>query len=80
LAEDTVELATRQRMGFFGFALGVSLHFFMMIIANLVPPILYVLMLITPRYEFPWNYIMIFVTPLIWGTIFFFVPYNKSKF
>lgn len=67
-------------MGFFGFAVGVVLYLLVTIIANLIPFIGDIVGLLTPSYAFPWNYIMIFVTPLIWGFIFFFIPYNKSKF
>ena len=67
-------------MGFFGFALGVAFFFLLVIIGNLVPPVGILLRILTPPYSFPWNYVMIFLTPLIWGAIFFFIPYNKSKF
>jgi len=81
--EDKVELHIRKRMGFFGFALGVALYSFLIVISPLFPyiPFMeYVLWFLFPRYPFPWNYIMVFVTLLIWGSILYSVPYNKSKF
>jgi hypothetical protein len=79
-ADDEVELYIRKRMGFFGFALGVALYFFIIFISPVFPFLAYAVSLFTPRYEVPWNYIMLFITPLIWGLVFYFVPYKKSKF
>jgi len=79
-SEEEVPLYTRQRMGFFGFAIGVALYFLMVIIINLIPALSDLVIAYFPRYEFPWNYVMLFLTPIMWGCVLFFVPYNKSKF
>jgi hypothetical protein len=65
--------AKKGRLGFFGFALGLTLTFIVLILLNMLPA--YVLSFVLP---FPWNYISPFVAMLFVGTVFYFIPKDEG--
>ena len=68
----------RERLGFFGFALGLVVYFTCLITLNTIPYGYVVIDFFYAPLTIPFQAVMSFVYPLIWSIPFIFIPRTKT--
>jgi len=70
----------KERLGFFGYAIGLVINFLLIIVLYLIPgisEILHLYLYVEPDYT--WQYLLSQIYPIFLAIPFFFIPRKKSK-
>ena len=67
----------RGRLGFFGLALGFVIYFVGFILLNVIPFGFVVISLLYAPFTREFQFVMMFVYPILWSVPFFFIPRKK---
>jgi len=68
----------KERLGFFGFALGLVMYFICLILLNVVPYGYVVIAFFYTPFTIQFQAVMSLIYPLIWSIPFIFIPRTKS--
>jgi hypothetical protein len=68
----------KEKLGFFGFALGLVIYFVTLILLNVIPYGNIVIALFYAPFTIPFQAVMSFIYPLIWSVPFIFIQRTKT--
>ena len=69
----------RERLGFFGFALGLVIYFVGFIVLNVVPYGYVVISIFYAPFTYTFQAVMVFIYPVIWSIPFIFIQRTKTS-
>ncbi len=69
----------KERLGFFGFALGLVIYFIALILLNVIPYGYLVIAFFYSPFTIPFQAVMSFIYPLAWSIPFVFIPRTKTS-